>query len=353
MRKSVPDPNLYSLTELNQAVQFAQTLDFLPPVSIAPSTEDASVWVIKSETANRPYQQTILYDVAKEEVIDHEKFSDRHWIDQAVGQGIALHEGQRFGWLNQAIALLTTFGLVLLSFTGLVLWLRRRNGPGLDSPAINSVDAKNYASISRGRLFALAVVVFGLGLYLPLFGITLFAVLLLDWILLSRVTTIAIWLGRKRAALVGLLLLSICVTGCSNSATPITGGTNGTLTSGGIALSQMQINVFSDTTAEPLGRGYVDAKGNFSLVDQRLEGPLVLQPGLYRFTVESLGAEVAIPREYTDPAKTPLKIDVIAGESLHLAMPLFRGVPKLDSAARKTFDPLSQENYSFNVSNDR
>ncbi len=68
------------------------------------------------------------------EVVKREVFSDKHWLDQAVGFGIALHEGQLFGFANQILAAIVTSGLVALSLSGIVLWLRRRPSGVLGAP---------------------------------------------------------------------------------------------------------------------------------------------------------------------------------------------------------------------------
>ncbi|TWT94703.1 PepSY-associated TM helix domain-containing protein [Stieleria varia] len=191
-RKPAPDPSSYSIDELPGVVAFAQTLPWLAPVVISPPSDSDSVWTIKSETANRPHRQTIRYDAAAGSVIDHTTFCDQHWVDQLVGQGIALHEGQRFGWANQLIALLATVGLVGLSCTGIILWWRRRDGPGLSPPGL----PKKRPAVSRFRAALLLVTVMLLGVYLPLFGVSLIAVLLADILFVSRVPSLATWLGR-------------------------------------------------------------------------------------------------------------------------------------------------------------
>ncbi len=193
-KSAAPDPNGYDLTQISKVAEFAGSAAMQPPVLLLPPQTAGSVWTVKSETANRPYRQTIRYDASASRVIDRESFSDRHWLDQMVGQGIALHEGQRFGLLNQLIALLATTALVMLSLTGMILWWRRRNGPGLSPPVANrSQSTARRISWFRGAV--LATVGVALAIYLPLFGATLFSVLLLERSLLIRIKPVASWLG--------------------------------------------------------------------------------------------------------------------------------------------------------------
>lgn len=189
-RTAAPDPRAYSIEHVDEVIQFAKTLGWLPPVVVDPPSGTTEVWTIKSTTPNRPYQQSLKYDRVKRAAVQHDKFADRHWVDQMVGQGIALHEGQRFnqftlGWINQMLALMATAGLVMLSCTGLILWWRRRDRPGLSPPA-KSDSSVSMRLLSRRRTWMVLVVMILLAAYLPLFGISAIIIVLLDRTFLAR-----------------------------------------------------------------------------------------------------------------------------------------------------------------------
>lgn len=120
------------------------------------------------------------------EVISRESFADRHLIDRIVGTGIALHEGQLFGWVNQAIGLITALGLMLLSISGTVLWWRRRHVGSLGAPK---------QRLGTRRSPALVVLVVALAIYLPIFGASLVLVLLLDKLVLQCFPRLSRWAG--------------------------------------------------------------------------------------------------------------------------------------------------------------
>ncbi|TWU46279.1 PepSY-associated TM helix [Rubripirellula tenax] len=199
-RSPIPDPSTFHLSQIDRVAPFAQSLNWLPPITLAPPSNGGSIWTIKSETANRPHQQTLRYDAESQEPVGVETFADRHWVDRVVGQGIALHEGQRFGLANQLIASAVTGMLLILSVTGIVLWWRRRDSFGLSPPASISRHGRITDRISRGRCIGLGLAVIGLTIYLPLFGLSLVVVLLLDGLVFTRFTPLAIWLGRRCAA---------------------------------------------------------------------------------------------------------------------------------------------------------
>jgi len=107
--------------------------------------------------------------------------------------------------------------------------------------------------------------------------------------------------------LMGLAVV-LTLSGCGG-VTPVTGGTNGVLHSGAAMLSEIQITVHQvdGDKFKPIGFAVPQSDGTFQLVAPEAKGPLRLAPGDYRFTLESVGAPVVIPKEMSKPETTPLK----------------------------------------------
>ncbi|HEY1013423.1 MAG TPA: PepSY domain-containing protein, partial [Herpetosiphonaceae bacterium] len=99
-------------------------------------------------------------------------------IAKSVETGIALHEGRMFGWANQLLALFAALAVLLLSVSGAVMWWRRRPAGRLGVPQM--------PASTRAWRGALAIVAL-MGLMFPLVGVSLVAVLLLDWAVIQRV----------------------------------------------------------------------------------------------------------------------------------------------------------------------
>lgn len=119
------------------------------------------------------------------------------------------------------------------------------------------------------------------------------------------------------------LLLAICVIpGCGPKS--VTGGTKGTLKSGENPLSDMQVTVhqLDGGTFTPIGFAVTAADGSFELVTNGAQGPLVLGPGQYRFTLESVGTPVEVPEEFHQLESTPLKVDWTSGAKLEFDVPI-------------------------------
>lgn len=115
------------------------------------------------------------------------------------------------------------------------------------------------------------------------------------------------------------LVLTLCMLlslGCGG-AHPVTGGTKGVLHSGPTLLSEIQINVHQvgESSTKLIGFGVAGMDGAFQLVSPGAAGSLRLALGEYRFTLESVGAPVVIPKEFTQPETTPLKVTWTGSEA--------------------------------------
>jgi uncharacterized iron-regulated membrane protein len=117
-------------------------------------------------------------------------YEDYPALAKVVSQGIALHEGRRLGTVNLWMTAAFCVGVLFMCVSGPLMWWRRRpKGRSLGAP--------------RGRLPlratpALAVLVVALAVFLPLFGISLLAVLLLDQLVLRRIAGLRSWFNVAR-----------------------------------------------------------------------------------------------------------------------------------------------------------
>jgi uncharacterized iron-regulated membrane protein len=176
------------LAAVDKIVATLRPLELAPPVLIEPPATGSGDWAAKSMTPNRPQRVDLVLDGTTGAIKERKDFKDRHWIDRVIGTGIAAHEGQLFGWPNQLLGLLTAIGLVTLTISSMFLWSRRRGPAGLGAPR---------PAASPRFSPSLIVLIAVLGSYLPLFGGSLVAVLLLEWTVLRRIPPVREWLGLK------------------------------------------------------------------------------------------------------------------------------------------------------------
>ena len=175
---------------LDRMVPTVAALNLPPPVSISPPTRRKGGWTAKSDTPNRPQRVDLKLDAKTGAVTQRTNFDQRPWIDRAVGFGVAAHEGQLFGPLNQALGVFTASGLVTMSISAAVMWWRRRPQGQLGAP-----QALTERKVGAGLL---AVTVL-LSIYLPMLGASLLAVLLIEQLVLRRIPPLARWLGLSPA----------------------------------------------------------------------------------------------------------------------------------------------------------
>ncbi len=154
------------------------------PQTFGPPT--GQVWTVKSEAQNRPLMETLTFDPATGEELSHERFADKHPIDRVVNYGIAWHEGQLFGLLNQLIGVATALMLMTLGVSGFVMWRRRKPDGLLGAPP---------PPVEPGRLRGVAVIALALAVLLPLMALSLVALLVLERAVFARIPALSRWLG--------------------------------------------------------------------------------------------------------------------------------------------------------------
>lgn len=143
-------------------------------------------WTVRSDAQNRPLRTSITYDMATGRETAREGFADGHVVDRVVGYGIAWHEGQLFGWVNQLIGVLTAIGLMVMAVSGFILWRRRKPQDALGAPPPVKVPA---------RIEGVVVILLVLASLLPLLAASLVALWLFERLALPHLPRFARWLG--------------------------------------------------------------------------------------------------------------------------------------------------------------
>ena len=176
---------------LDRMVTTVQPLQLAPPVLIAPPSKRSPSWTARSDAPNRMLHVDLVLDETNGNITSRRDFAQRPLLDRAIGIGVSAHEGQLFGWPNQALGLLTAVGLMLMAASSIVMWWRRRR-PGTVGapPAVRSGSRLAYSFFAT---------VFALGVLLPLFGISAIAVAAIDRWVLRRLPVVSRFLGLSHA----------------------------------------------------------------------------------------------------------------------------------------------------------
>ncbi|MET9311879.1 PepSY domain-containing protein [Kribbella sp. NPDC003505] len=184
--RSDPSNRNRSVATVDTAIAVGERNGLQRPMTIALPTGDEGVFSAIGYAFSDPGKERTLHvDRYGGGVVSTYGYGDYPTLAKVVAQGIALHEGRRVGVVNFWLTTAFCLGVMFMCVTGPLMWWRRR-------PKGNSLGAP------RGRLPlratpGLAVLVVALGLFLPLFGLTLLAVLLLDHFVLHRVPGLRTW----------------------------------------------------------------------------------------------------------------------------------------------------------------
>ncbi|HEY1802910.1 MAG TPA: PepSY domain-containing protein [Terracidiphilus sp.] len=163
-------------------------LNLAYPVLIAPPIRFGGNWTAKSDAQDRPLRVDLVLDPKTGVILQRKDFSSKPWLDRVIGTGIAAHEGQLFGPLNQILSLVMVAGLVTLSISGLVMWWHRRPEGVLGAPV-----TLRRVPFSAGLL----AFIVAFGVYMPFLGGSMLIVFLTEKFLLRRLKPVSEWLGLQ------------------------------------------------------------------------------------------------------------------------------------------------------------
>lgn len=172
---------------IDRLVAAVAPLRLAAPVQIAPPSQRSSHWTARSLAQNRPLRADLTLDARTGAILTRTDFSQRPLLDRVIGIAVAIHEGQLFGWANQALGVFTALGLVLMCVSAVVLWWSRRP-PGVLGTPIAGLQAQRIS-------FAVGACIVLIAILLPLLGLSLVLTLVLERLVLRRFATTRIFLG--------------------------------------------------------------------------------------------------------------------------------------------------------------
>lgn len=178
-----------SVANVDTAVEVADGEGLRHPFTIAlPSTDDAGgVFSVIGYAFDAPSdEKTVHIDRYGGQVVATYGFDDYPTLAKVVSQGIGLHEGRSFGLWSFWGAALMCLAILFASVTGPLMWWKRRpkGAARLGAP-------RGRMPLKATPLLVVALV--ALGLFLPLFGLSLIVVLALDQLVLRRIPALAGW----------------------------------------------------------------------------------------------------------------------------------------------------------------
>lgn len=158
------EPSQQKGVPLQEILSAARPGQYQPPVWVQPPRGENGVWTLRSMGPSRPGRVTVHYDRWSGEEVMRIEFSDHPAIDRFVAQGVAFHEGQLFGFVNQLAGLAAALGVMLLTVSGALMWWRRRPSGRLGVPPMPA---------DRRLSAGFTALVAGMAVLLPMAGVTL------------------------------------------------------------------------------------------------------------------------------------------------------------------------------------
>ena len=168
------DPEEIAATA-DRVLSAARAAGMTDPVAITPSTADGQAWEVAQVKRSWPLRQDAMsVDPSTGRVLDTVRFTDWPLMAQAATVGISLHMGILFGIANQLLLVALGLGIVLVVVWGYRMWwLRRPTRPGATAPGGTRLPSARSIGV-------IGVVAIGLGMFLPVFGVSLLAFLVVD-----------------------------------------------------------------------------------------------------------------------------------------------------------------------------
>lgn len=176
-----------NVANVDTAVLVAADAGLRHPMTIALPADGQGVFSVIGHAFDAPSdERTVHVDQYGGEVVATYGFDDYPVLAQVVSQGIGLHEGRSFGTWSMVGTTLMCLAIVFSCVSGPLMWWRRRPS------------RSGSMGAPRGRMPlratpTLMVALVALGIFLPLFGLSVLVVLLLDRLVVRRVPAVAGW----------------------------------------------------------------------------------------------------------------------------------------------------------------
>lgn len=185
-----PEPNVerkYAAdVSIDQVVTLAKEVGFTHYKLKFPKS-DTGVYTLSANTMSGditdPTQdRTMHIDQYSGEVLADITFADYNWMAKAMAAGIALHQGD-ISIINKALNVFFCFAFIAISITGGVMWWKRRPNGSRTLGAPPVVAGNGFWVVGATTLIAIC-------LLFPLAGLSVVAILCIDWLIFRRVQSL-------------------------------------------------------------------------------------------------------------------------------------------------------------------
>ncbi|MRX71881.1 PepSY domain-containing protein [Bacillus lacus] len=168
----------YVALDINDIDHIAATKGIAKPYTISYPQGDTGVYTIATSHSKPGDNATLHIDQYSGAVLSDVRFADFGLLGKAITLGIALHEGRLFGLANQLLGLLVCIGIIGIVISSFLMWKKRKTKGALTAPP------KPHNHRTSLVLF---FTMLGLGVLMPLVGISIIIVFLVDTLLIKKI----------------------------------------------------------------------------------------------------------------------------------------------------------------------
>ncbi|KAB2328488.1 PepSY domain-containing protein [Cytobacillus depressus] len=187
--KNLPVPDSTAATylplSLEDIVYIAEKENIKKPYTISMPDGEKGVYTISHDQTPADLA-TLHIDQYSGAILSNVRFKDFGITAKLIEAGIALHEGRLFGIANQILGLIVCLGLIGIVISSFIMWRKRKPEGKLGAPA-KSKDKK----ITRTVFFIMLI----MGMIMPLVGISIIMMFLLDRFVFPRIKPLKAWLN--------------------------------------------------------------------------------------------------------------------------------------------------------------
>nr|WP_230875720.1 PepSY domain-containing protein [Paenibacillus campinasensis] len=169
---------------VQDVVEIADKQQVNLPYTISMPQGKTGVYTVSTSHTKPGNDATLHIDQYSGAVLTDVRFKDYGLMAKGVTLGIALHEGRLFGLANQILGLITCIGIMLMVVSSYFMWRKRKPQGKLGAPARPK---------DRRITIGVMIIMLVLGVLMPLVGLSLIIVLLLDLLIIRRIRALKHW----------------------------------------------------------------------------------------------------------------------------------------------------------------
>lgn len=174
----------YIALQVQEVSAIAEKQQVKLPYTISLPRGETGVYTISTSHTRPGNDATLHIDQYSGAVLTDVRFADYGLLAKAITIGIAFHEGRLFGPTNQLLGLVICIGIILLAISSYVMWRKRKPDGKLGAPG--------RPKDKRAMIGAL-IIMLVLGAIMPLVGLSIAVVLVLDLLVIRRIPALKNW----------------------------------------------------------------------------------------------------------------------------------------------------------------